>query len=95
MAQEIRKMTKETLGESRGFGPMSKESWWSNESVQSIVKVKKGCFKEWSRCKNFETWEKYKKVKNETKKAVSEVRTQGFDGLYQSLGTKEGKKIYI
>lgn len=33
MAEGIRKVAKETLGESRGFGPKDKESWWWNESV--------------------------------------------------------------
>ncbi|KAH1137029.1 hypothetical protein GYH30_027138 [Glycine max] len=28
-----------TLGESRGFGPRGKESWWWNESVQSKVRL--------------------------------------------------------
>ncbi|RZB42550.1 Craniofacial development protein 2 [Glycine soja] len=31
MSQEIIKAAKETLGESRGFGPRGKESWWWNE----------------------------------------------------------------
>ncbi|KAL5131607.1 putative RNA-directed DNA polymerase from transposon BS [Glycine soja] len=48
-SQEIIKVAKETLGESRGFEPRGKESWWWNESVQSKVRVKKECFKEWSR----------------------------------------------
>ena len=75
---------------------MDKESWWWNESIQSKVKLKKDYFKEWSCCKNDETWEKYNKGKNETKKAVSEARTQAFDWLYQSLRTKEGEKsIYM
>ncbi|KAH1190658.1 Craniofacial development protein 2 [Glycine max] len=90
--QEIIKVAKETLGESRGFGPRGKESWWWNESVQSKVKVKKECFKEWSRCKNSETWDKYKIARNETKKAVSEARAQAFDGLYQALGTRDGER---
>lgn len=54
-----------------------------DESVQSKVRVKMDYFIEWSRCKKVETWEKYKK--NETKKLVSEARTQDLDGLYQSL----------
>ncbi|KAH1232354.1 Craniofacial development protein 2 [Glycine max] len=58
MSQEIIKVAKETLDESRGFGPRGKESWWWNESVQSKVRVKKECFKEWSRCRNSETWDK-------------------------------------
>jgi len=28
MAHEIKKVTKEMLGESRGFGPRGNESWW-------------------------------------------------------------------
>jgi len=35
MTHEIKKVAKETLGESRRFGPRSKESWWWNDSVQS------------------------------------------------------------
>ncbi|KAH1206129.1 Craniofacial development protein 2 [Glycine max] len=92
MSQEIIKAAKETLGESRGFGPRGKESWWWNESVQSKVRVKKECFKEWSRCRNSETWDKYKIARNETKKAVSEARAQAFDGLYQALGTRDGER---
>ncbi|KAL5155233.1 LINE-1 retrotransposable element ORF2 protein [Glycine soja] len=91
-SQEIIKVAKETLGESRGFGPRGKELWWWNESVQSKVRVKKECFKEWSRCRNSETWDKYKIARNETKKAVSEVRAQAFDGLYQALGTRDGER---
>lgn len=33
-------MAKETLGESRGFEPSNKQSWWWNESVQSKANVK-------------------------------------------------------
>ncbi|KAL5152766.1 Craniofacial development protein 2 [Glycine soja] len=91
-SQEIIKVAKETLGESRGFGPRGKESWWWNESVQSKVRVKKECFKEWSRCRNSETWDKYKIARNETKKAVSEARAQAFDGLYQAQGTRDGER---
>jgi len=31
MSHEIKKVAKETLGESRGFGPRGKESWWWND----------------------------------------------------------------
>ena len=92
MAHEIKKVAKETLGESRGFGPRGKESWWWNDSVQSKVRIKRDCFRDWSKCKNAETWDKYKIARKEAKKAVSEARTQAFEGLYQSLGTKEGEK---
>ncbi|RZC31475.1 Pentatricopeptide repeat-containing protein [Glycine soja] len=58
----------------------------------SKVRVKNECFKEWSRCRNSETWDKYKIARNETKKAVSEARAQAFDGLYQALGTRDGER---
>jgi hypothetical protein len=35
--------------------------------------------------------ERYKVVKKIAKRAVSEVRGQMYDGLYQRLGTKEGE----
>ncbi|KAH1197968.1 Craniofacial development protein 2 [Glycine max] len=84
-------------GQSQGsandmWNKMGKESWWWNENVQSKVRVKKECFKEWSRCRNSETWDKYKIARNETKKAVSEARAQAFDGLYQALGTRDGER---
>ncbi|KAL5157576.1 Craniofacial development protein 2 [Glycine soja] len=60
--------------------------------MDSKVRVKKECFKEWSRCRNSETWDKYKIARNETKKAVSEARAQAFDGLYQALGTRDGER---
>lgn len=41
IAQEIRKVDQEKLEESRGYGPIDKESWWWNENFQSKVIVKK------------------------------------------------------
>jgi hypothetical protein len=40
MTHEIKKVEKETLGESRGFRPRGKESWWWNDGVKVKVKVK-------------------------------------------------------
>ncbi|KAM2624013.1 hypothetical protein TB1_031028 [Malus domestica] len=37
--------SKEVLGESKGFAPHQKESWWWNEEVQAKVKAKKECCK--------------------------------------------------
>jgi hypothetical protein len=36
--------------------------------------------------------ERYNVAKKSTKRAVSEVRSRMYDGLYQRLGTKEGEK---
>jgi hypothetical protein len=35
--------------------------------------------------------ERYKVAKKTAKRAVSEIRGQMYDGIYQSLGTKEGE----
>jgi len=60
MTHEIRKVAKEALGESRGFGPRGEESRWSNKSVQSKVRNKEECFAERFMCKNVRIWENYK-----------------------------------
>lgn len=41
MAKWTRKVAKETLGKSRGFGPKGRESWWWVASVIKL-KLKKG-----------------------------------------------------
>ncbi|KAH1214111.1 Craniofacial development protein 2 [Glycine max] len=84
MSQEIIKVAKETLGESRGFGPRGK--WWWNEYVQSKVRVKKECFKEWSRGRNSETWDKYKIARNETKKAELNERLETWRRALETHG---------
>ena len=33
MSKKVKKVAKGVLGESRGFGPRDKESWWWNENV--------------------------------------------------------------
>ena len=45
MANSIWKVTNEVLGESKGFGPKYKESYWWNENVKENIKYKKECFK--------------------------------------------------
>ena len=92
MAEGVKNVAKETLGESTGFGLKGKESWWWDASVQDKVKAKKGCFKTYSLGRNAKNWEKYKTTKRETKKEVSEARARAFDGLYQSLDTKAGER---
>ena len=43
-------------------------------------------------CYNADNWKRYKATKKKTKVTVSEARTRAYEGLYQSLGTKEGEK---
>jgi len=92
MANGIRKVAKAVLGESKGFGPKGKESWWWNENVQEKIKYKRECFKALHLENNEDNWKKYRTAKKATKKAVSEARSNAFEGFYQALGTKKGEQ---
>jgi hypothetical protein len=60
--------------------------------VQKAIKEKKECFRCMHLDRSADNVERYKVVKKTAKRAVSEVRGRMYDGLYQRLGTKEGKK---
>ncbi|KAM1611225.1 hypothetical protein TB2_000020 [Malus domestica] len=83
--------SKEVLGESKGFAPHQKESWWWNEEVQTMVKAKKECCKALYKDRTDENGEKYRKAKQEAKKAVREAKLAAYDDMYKRLDTKEGE----
>ncbi|KAM2399376.1 hypothetical protein ACFXTH_035947 [Malus domestica] len=83
--------SKEVLGESKGFAPHQKESWWWNEEVQAKVKVKKECCKALYKDRTDENGERYRKAKQEAKKAVREAKLVVYDDMYKRLDTKEGE----
>ncbi|KAM1334369.1 hypothetical protein COP2_010404 [Malus domestica] len=89
MASCIRKVAKEVLGESKGFAPHQNESWWWNEEVQIKVKAKKECCKALYKDKTDENGERYRRVKQETKKVVREAKLAAYDDMYKRLDTKE------
>ncbi|KAM1059887.1 hypothetical protein ACFX15_023923 [Malus domestica] len=91
MASCIRKVAKEVLGESKGFAPHQKESWWWNEEVQTKVKAKKECCKALYKERTDENGERYRKAKQEAKKAVREAKLAAYDDMYKRLDTKEGE----
>ncbi|KAM1776975.1 hypothetical protein ACFX14_043659 [Malus domestica] len=91
MASCIRKVAKEVLGESKGFTPHQKESWWWNEEVQTKVKAKKECCKALYKDRTDENGERYRKAKQEAKKAVREAKLAAYDDMYKRLDTKEGE----
>ncbi|KAM1765238.1 hypothetical protein ACFX11_004391 [Malus domestica] len=76
MASCIRKVAKEVLGESKGFAPHQKESWWWNEEVQTKVKAKKECCKTLYKDRTDENGERYRRAKQEAKKAVREAKAR-------------------
>ncbi|KAM2890269.1 hypothetical protein COP2_008711 [Malus domestica] len=91
MASCIRKVAKEVLGESKGFAPHQKESWWWNEEVQTKVKAKKECCKALYKDMTDENGERYRKAKQEAKKAVREAKLAAYDDMYKRLDTKQGE----
>jgi Reverse transcriptase (RNA-dependent DNA polymerase) len=95
MSKKVKEVAKAVLGESKGFGPRDKESWWWNEKVQEKVRHKRECFKALHGSNNDENRARYQKASREAKKAVSDARSMAYEEFYQDLGTKKGEqKIY-
>jgi hypothetical protein len=92
MSTCIRKMSSEEFGVTKGGKREIKETWWWNEKMQNTIKKKKECFRRMHLDISVNTVEWYKVAKKTTKQAVSEVRSQMYDELYQRLGMKEGEK---
>ncbi|XP_058217647.1 uncharacterized protein LOC131328767 [Rhododendron vialii] len=65
----IRRISKEVLGESKGKCLISKETWWWNDEIQTIIKAKE-CFKKWQKDRNVKNFQGYKQASKEVKKAV-------------------------
>jgi hypothetical protein len=59
--------------------------------VQNAIKEKKECFRHMYLDRNVNNVERYKVAKKTAKRAVSKVKGQIYDRLYQWLGTKEGE----
>jgi hypothetical protein len=92
MSTYIRKVALEEFVVTKGGKCETKETWWWNEKVQNAIKEKKECFRRMHLNRSVDNVERYKVAKKTAKRAVSEVRGQMYDGLYQRLGTKEGEK---
>ncbi|KAM1790463.1 hypothetical protein TB2_033954 [Malus domestica] len=87
MTSCIRKVAKEVLGESTGFAPYQKESWWWNEEVQTKLKAKKECCKALYKDMTNENGERYRIAKPEAKKAVRDAKQAAYDDMYKRLDT--------
>ncbi|KAJ7976642.1 Retrovirus-related Pol polyprotein LINE-1 [Quillaja saponaria] len=92
MASRIRNTAREVLGESRGRGPPTKETWCWNEEVQQAIKVKKECYKRLHKCRNEDNYKCFRQARKDAKKVVREARGKACEGLYQKLETKDGEK---
>ena len=92
MANCVKKVAKEILGESKGKKFTRRETWWWSKEIQNAIKEKRDYFIAWQKNKNNETLKEYKVARNNTKKLVSEAKSKAFDDLYRKLGTREGEK---
>ena len=70
MTKRVIRTMNEVLGISKGRGSPSKEIWWWNDEIQTIVKAKKESFKQWQRDRNVDNLRKYKQACKKSKKVV-------------------------
>ncbi|KAE8722033.1 Phosphoenolpyruvate/phosphate translocator 2 isoform 2 [Hibiscus syriacus] len=95
MTNSIREVGKNTLGLSTGKAKEHKESWWWNDEVQTKVKTKQTCFKEFLQCNDDEersrAKQRYKEAKREAKKTVAKAKDKAYEEMYKRLDTKEGQ----
>jgi hypothetical protein len=92
MSTCIKKVASKEFGVTKGAKRETKETWWWNEKVQNPVKEKKEWFRRMHLDRSVDNVERYKVAKKTIKRAVSKVRGQMYDELYQQLSTKEGEK---
>jgi hypothetical protein len=88
----IRKVASEEFRVTKVGKHETKETLWWNEKVQKAIMEKKECFKRMHLDRSADNIERYKVAKKTAKRVVSEAIGQMYDGLYQRLSTKEGKK---
>jgi hypothetical protein len=91
MTTHIRKVAIEVFGVTRGNKRELKDTWWWNDEVQKAINEKKECYKRLHHNKSDENIQKYKEVRRNAKKAVSEGRGQTYTELYRKLDMKEGE----
>lgn len=92
MAHCTKGVRKEVLEISRRCMSMDKDTWWWNDTVQTVIKVKKCSFKWWQQSGNIEDLGKYKKTRKEAKQAISDAKFNAYEGLYNNnLSSQEGE----
>lgn len=86
MANYIREVAKEMLGESKGKIHYNKETWWSVEVQEAVWEKRR--YKVWQRIRNIKNYEMFK-VKKEAKKVASDAKLKAYNDLYNRLETRE------
>ena len=92
IADCIRHVAKEELGESKGMVFSSKDISWWNEEVKRTIKNKWMCYRNFGKNRDEISFKNYKLAKKEAKKAVKEARAKVYQDIYERLDSKEGEK---
>ena len=92
MADCIRHVTKEELGESKSMVQPDKDTSWWNEEVKITIMKKRMCYRNLGKNRDEVSFENYKLAKKEAKKYVNEAKTKVYQDIYARLDSKEGEK---
>ena len=91
LEKNLLKTCREVCGETTGRRGRERETWWWNEEVQEVIKVKKVAFKKWQRTRNEEDRVEYQLKKREAKAAVGRARKEAWRQWSENLNTREGR----
>ena len=83
MADCIRHVAKEELGESKCMVSLGKDTSWWNEEVKRTIKNKWICYRNLGKNRDTVSFENYKLAKKEAKKAVNKVRAKVYQDIYE------------
>ncbi len=91
MASCIKRVVKHVIGESKGCGQLTQETWWCKKEVQAVFRLKRELYRSLPICRDNAAYENYKVAKREEKKVVQEAKCNTYDELYSELGAKDGE----
>ena len=91
MADCIRHVAKEELGESKCIASSGKDTSWWNEEVKKTIKNKHICYRNLGKNKDTVSFENYKLAKKEANKVVKKARAKVYQDLYERLDSKDGE----
>ena len=72
--------------------PGDNETWWWNDKVQKVIKVKKVANKIWDASRRQEDKDRYRQANKAAKKAVATTKALAINELYEELETPEGER---
>uniref|UniRef100_A0A8D8YAF2 Craniofacial development protein 2 n=3 Tax=Cacopsylla melanoneura TaxID=428564 RepID=A0A8D8YAF2_9HEMI len=89
----IKRVGVKVMGMTSGKGaPENKESWWWNEEVQGMVKLKKVAWKKWDISGREEDRLEYQRAKKNAKRAVAVAKAKAIEEGYRDIENGEGER---